>query len=172
LNQGGNAIKPQSTFFDTPFISPILRRIARILLFCFGWKSQGHLGNSNACVLIAAPHTSNWDLFFTLLIAFDVNTSIHWMGKDTIFSKPFGSLMKWFGGLPIDRSSSNNVVEQSIQMLKQNDNLVLTVPPSGTRSRVTHWKTGFYHIANGANVPIVLGFLDYRRRIGGLGPSI
>lgn len=94
------------------------------------------------------------------------------MGKDTIFSKPFGSLMKWFGGVPVDRSTSNNVVDQSIQMLKQHDNLVLTVPPSGTRSRVTHWKTGFYHIANGANVPIVLGFLDYRRRIGGLGPSI
>jgi 1-acyl-sn-glycerol-3-phosphate acyltransferase len=94
------------------------------------------------------------------------------MGKDAIFRKPFGSIMKWLGGIPIDRSGSNNVVEQSIRMFEENDRLVLTVPPSGTRSRVTCWKTGFYYIADGANVPIALGFLDYRLKIGGIGPSI
>jgi len=94
------------------------------------------------------------------------------MGKETIFRKPFGDIMKWLGGIPIDRSRSKNVVEQSIEMFRQNDKLVLTVPPSGTRSRVPYWKTGFYHIANGANVPIALGFLDYRLRIGGIGPAI
>jgi 1-acyl-sn-glycerol-3-phosphate acyltransferase len=149
-----------------------VRLIARLLLFCLRWRSQGNLDKFPTCVLIAAPHTSNWDLFYTLLIAFDLKTGIYWMGKDAIFRRPFGGIMKWLGGLPIDRSQSNNVVAQSIQWLKKTDNLVLTVPPSGTRSRVTHWKTGFYHIADGAGVPIALGFLDYRRRVGGIGPVI
>ena len=139
---------------------------------CFGWKSRGNLNHLPRCVLIAAPHTSNWDLFFTLLIAFDLKVSIYWMGKDAIFRKPFGGIMRWLGGLSIDRSKTNNVVDQSIQMFQKSEKLVLTVPPSGTRSRVTYWKTGFYHIANGANVPIALGYLDYRLRIGGIGPSI
>jgi 1-acyl-sn-glycerol-3-phosphate acyltransferase len=170
--KGGIIIKLQKTVFDTTVISSILRLIARILLFGCRWQSRGNLNNIKKCVLIAAPHTSNWDLFYTLLIAFDIKASIYWMGKDAIFRKPFGGIMKWLGGLPIDRSKSNNIVEQSIEMLKQNDKLKLTVPPSGTRSRVTHWKTGFYHIANGANVPITLGYLDYRLRVGGIGPSI
>lgn len=165
-------IKLQRTFFDTPVISSILRLIARFFLFCFGWQSRGSLNGLQRCVLIAAPHTSNWDLFYTLLIAFDLKTSIYWMGKDAIFRKPFGGIMKWLAGLPVDRSKSNNVVGQSIEMLRQTEKLVLTVPPSGTRSRVTHWKTGFYHIAHGANVPIALGFLDYRLRVGGIGPII
>ncbi len=80
--------------------------------------------------------------------------------------------MRWLGGVPIDRSKSNNVVEQSIELFHQSNRLILTVPPSGTRSRVSYWKTGFYHIANGASVPIVLGFLDYRLRAGGVGPAV
>jgi 1-acyl-sn-glycerol-3-phosphate acyltransferase len=141
-------------------------------MFCLGWRSQGSIRHLKKCVLIAAPHTSNWDLFYTLLVAFDLKTSIYWMGKDAIFKKPFGSTMKWLGGIPIDRSGSHNVVEQSIRMFAQNDTMILTVPPSGTRSRVTYWKTGFYHIADGAGVPIALGFLDYRLRTGGIGPCI
>ncbi len=165
-------IKPQKTVFQTPVISFFFRLIARVLMFCLGWRSQGNINHLKKCVLIAAPHTSNWDLFYTLLIAFDLRTDIYWMGKDAIFRKPFGSIMKWLGGIPIDRSGSNNVVQQSIRMFEQNDRIVLTVPPSGTRSRVTCWKTGFYYIADGANVPIALGFLDYRLKIGGIGPAI
>ncbi len=107
-----------------------------------------------------------------LLIAFDLKASIYWMGKDAIFKKPFGHLMRWLGGVPIDRSRSNNIVEQSIELFHQSNRLILTVPPSGTRCRVSYWKTGFYHIANGASVPIVLGFLDYRLRVGGIGPLV
>jgi 1-acyl-sn-glycerol-3-phosphate acyltransferase len=97
---------------------------------------------------------------------------VYWMGKDAIFRKPFMSLFRWLGGIPIDRSSSNNVVQQSIETLTRHDNLALVVPPSGTRKRVTRWKTGFYHIANGAKVPIALGFLDYQKKIGGIGPIL
>lgn len=141
-------------------------------MFCLGWRSQGSISHLKKCVLIAAPHTSNWDLFYTLLVAFDLKTGIYWMGKDAIFKKPFGAIMKWLGGIPIDRSRSNNVVEQAVRMFAENDGLVLTVPPSGTRSRVTCWKTGFYYIADGADVPIALGFLDYRLKVGGIGPII
>ena len=104
-----------------------------------------------------------------LFIAFVLRIKIYWMGKDAIFRWPFGSLFKWLGGIPVDRSKANNVVAQSIAQFAKNDSLVLTVPPAGTRKRVLNWKTGFYHIANGAGVPIAMGFLDYKRKVGGIG---
>jgi len=107
-----------------------------------------------------------------LFIVFVLNAKIYWMGKDTIFRKPFKRFFKWLGGIPIDRSKSYNIVAQSIQQFNENENLILTIAPSGTRKRVQKWKTGFYHIANGANVPILLGFLDYRRKVGGFGPML
>jgi 1-acyl-sn-glycerol-3-phosphate acyltransferase len=94
------------------------------------------------------------------------------MGKETIFRKPFKKFFKWLGGIPIDRSKSYNVVAQSIQQFKESENLILAIAPSGTRKRVKKWKTGFYHIAKGANIPISLGFLDYRRKVGGFGPLL
>ncbi len=80
--------------------------------------------------------------------------------------------MKWLGGIPIDRSKSSNVVAQSIQTFKENREVVLVVAPEGTRKKANYWKTGFYHIANGANVPIVMGFIDYARKVGGIGPTL
>jgi len=123
-------------------------------------------------VLIAAPHTSNWDLPYMLFVAFGLRAKVYWMGKDAIFRWPFSRLFKWLGGIPIDSSKSNNVVAQSIDQFTRNDNLILAVPPAGTHKRVLNWKTGFYHIANGAEVPIVMGFLDYKKKIGGIGPVL
>ncbi len=85
---------------------------------------------------------------------------------------PFKWFFKWLGGIPVDRSKSSNIVAKSIQRFHQNEKLILMIAPAGTRKRVKKWKTGFYHIANGANVPIVLGFLDYRQKAGGIGPVI
>jgi len=147
-------------------------RISHLILKIAGWRVEGSVPNSTRFVIIAAPHTSNWDLPFMLLVSFAMKMKINWMGKDAIFRKPFRGLFKWLGGIPIDRSSSHNVVQQSIETLTHNDNLALIVPPSGTRQRVTRWKTGFYHIANGAKVPIALGFLDYQRKAGGIGPHL
>ena len=93
-----------------------------------------------------------------------------WMGKEAIFRRPFKSFFIWLGGIPIDRTKSNNIVEQMIKKFSISKNLILTIPPSGTRKKVMKWKTGFYYIAQGANVPIVLGFLDYKRKVGGIGP--
>jgi 1-acyl-sn-glycerol-3-phosphate acyltransferase len=94
------------------------------------------------------------------------------MGKETLFRWPINGFFKWLGGIPIDRSKSKNVVAQSIQQFHENEKLILTIAPAGTRKQIEKWKSGFYHIANGANVPIVLGFLDYRRKVGGIGPVV
>ena len=122
--------------------------------------------------MIAAPHTSNWDLPIMLFVAFAFKTKLYFMLKDATFRWPFGGFFTWLGGIPINRSKTSGVVEQSIQAFRENEKLVMVVPPSGTRSKVTRWKTGFYHIATGAGVPIVLGFLDYRRKVGGVGPTV
>ncbi|WP_084066675.1 1-acyl-sn-glycerol-3-phosphate acyltransferase [Desulfocicer vacuolatum] len=147
-------------------------RLSRMILKAAQWRVEGSLPQSSRFVVIAAPHTSNWDFPFMLLISFAMEMKVNWMGKDAIFRKPFRGLFKWLGGIPIDRSRSNNVVGQSIETLTHLDNLALVVPPSGTRQRVTRWKTGFYHIAHGAKVPIALGFLDYQRKAGGIGPHL
>jgi 1-acyl-sn-glycerol-3-phosphate acyltransferase len=133
---------------------------------------QGRLPQIPKFVLVGAPHTSNWDLPFTLLMAFAFRARIHWLGKQAIFRRPFKGLFQWLGGIPVQRARSENLVEQSIQQFQQNENLILTIAPSGTRKRVAKWKSGFYHIACGAEVPIVLGFLDYQRKVGGFGPLV
>jgi hypothetical protein len=113
-----------------------------------------------------------YHLPYTLFIIFVLRGKIYWLGKESLFRPPFKGFFKWLGGIPIDRSRSKNIVAQSIQQFHQNEKLILTIAPAGTRKRVTKWKTGFYHIAHGANVPIALGFLDYRRKAGGIGPVI
>jgi 1-acyl-sn-glycerol-3-phosphate acyltransferase len=97
--------------------------------------------------------------------------NIYWMGKAQIFRWPFGGVMRWLGGIPVQRDKSNNLVAMSIQAIQAADGpLQLIVPPEGTRSKTRYWKTGFYHIAVGAQVPIVMAYMDYGRKISGLGP--
>lgn len=160
------------TIFDTPVVRPIVRCFSIFFLWAAGWKTEGRLPDAPKFVLIAAPHTSNWDLPYMLFTALKLKAKIHWMGKDAIFAWPFGPLFKWLGGIPVDRSRSNAVVAQSIEQFKQHERRILTIPPAGTRKRVLNWKTGFYHIANGAGVPIALGFLDYKRKVGGIGRMV
>lgn len=160
------------TIFDTPVIRTLARWLSIILLYLSGWRVEGRLPDHPKFVLIAAPHTSNWDFPIMLFIAFAFKAKLYWMGKAELFRRPFNGLFKWLGGIPIVRSRSNNVVSQSIRQFNENDRLILTVPPSGTRKRVLYWKSGFYHIAHGAGVPIALGFLDYRLKVGGIGPVV
>jgi 1-acyl-sn-glycerol-3-phosphate acyltransferase len=141
-----------------------------MLLKLMGWRVEGEIPDIKKFVIIAAPHTSNWDFPITLAVAFALKMKIYWMGKAAMFRWPFAEAVRWLGGIPIDRSKSHNVVEQSIQAFHKLEKLIMLVPPEGTRKKVCTWKTGFYHIARGANVPIVLGFLDYRRKVGGIGP--
>lgn len=157
------------TMFDTPVVSTLLRAIAILILRLKGWKWRGQMPPGvTKCVMIAAPHTSNWDLPYTLMVAFALRINIYWMGKDSIFKPPFRGLMKWMGGIPVDRSKANDVVAASVQQLKESSSLILIVPPEGTRAKVTYWKTGFYWIAHGAGVPILLGYLDFAKKEGGI----
>jgi len=126
----------------------------------------------NKLVVIAAPHTSNWDLPVLLGLAFALRAKAYWLGKHTLFRWPFGFLFRWMGGIPVYRSASQNAVAQSVEMFRNSEKLILAIPPEGTRSKVSHWKTGFYYIALGAEVPISLGFIDYKRKASGLGPTL
>ena len=142
-----------------------------VFLKILGWRVEGKIPDIKKFVIIAAPHTSNWDFPITLAVAFVLRMKIYWMGKAAMFRWPFAATLCWLGGIPIDRSQSHNVVEQSIQAFQKLERLIMVVPPEGTRKKVSYLKTGFYHIASGANVPIVLGFLDYKRKAGGIGPT-
>lgn len=160
------------TIFTTPVIAPLLRALSTGFLRLTGWTVEGHLPPSaTKSVFIAAPHTSNWDLPYTLMVAFALRLNPYWMGKASIFRFPFGGLMRWLGGIAVDRSKSNNLVAASAQAIQDADGpLQLIVPPEGTRSKTRYWKTGFYYIATTARVPIILAYMDYATKRSGLGP--
>jgi 1-acyl-sn-glycerol-3-phosphate acyltransferase len=159
------------TIFDTPVVNTVLRSFSLAFLKATGWTVVGALpDNARKSVFIAAPHTSNWDLPYTLMVAFALRLNIYWMGKQQIFSPPFRGLMMWLGGISVHRESANNLVAASVQAIRESDGpLQLVVPPEGTRSKVRYWKTGFYYIATGAQVPIVLAFMDYENKRAGIG---
>jgi len=160
------------TIFTTPIVNALFRWLSVAYLRLAGWQVLGSLPpEARRSVFIAAPHTSNWDLPYTLMVAFVLRLNVHWMGKASIFRFPFGGLMRWLGGIAVDRSKSNNLVAASASAITQATGaLQLIVPPEGTRSKVRYWKTGFYHIAQTAQVPIVMAYMDYTRKISGLGP--
>ena len=159
-----------NTIFFTPILRHIMPLISRLILFCLGWRVKGEMPDVPKCVIIAAPHTSNWDFVYTLLTAFILKIPIYAMGKKSLTEGLFGGVMLWLGIIPIDRSKSNNIVELTIEQFNSSEKLIIVVPPAGTRGKITYWKTGFYYIALGAKVPISLGFIDYGRKTGGIGP--
>jgi 1-acyl-sn-glycerol-3-phosphate acyltransferase len=160
------------TIFDTPVISLVIRSLALFFLKVFGWRLEGRLPDVDKLVAIAAPHTSNWDFPILVGLAFGLRVKACWLGKHTLFRWPFGFLSRWMGGIPVYRSASHNLVAQSVEMFRNSEKLILAVPPEGTRGKVNHWKTGFYYIALGAEIPIAMGFIDYKRKAVGVGPTL
>lgn len=161
------------TIFNSPLLKHLFRWISLFILYVTGWKTEGRTPDSKKYVLVAAHHTSNWDLLFTILTAFSLKIKVYWLGKDTLFKNPVsGFVMQWLGGIPVDRSRSTNMVDQIVKKFNECEELAITISPAGTRSKIKKWRSGFYHIAKNAGVPIVLGFLDYNRKIGGIGPEI
>jgi len=146
--------------------------IANKLLKLFGWRTEGSLADYPKCVVVVAPHTSNWDFPVLVLAAVALRLKVTWMGKHTLFRPPFGWIMRRLGGLPIDRGARHNMVEQAIESFRTHNRQVLAIPPEGTRKRAPYWRSGFYYIALGAQVPIAFGFADYRRKVGGIGGMI
>ena len=160
------------TIFTTPIVKSFLLGVSLLLLKILGWEKVGQLPARIKYVIIVAPHTSNWDVFYGVMLAFALKLDAHFMAKKELFRWPFSPLVEWMGGFPIDRTSSRNVVEQMIQKFNANKKFVLALAPEGTRHKVDYWKSGFYHIAEGAQVPIQLAFIDYASKTGGAGPLI
>lgn len=160
------------TMFETPFIAPFFRILSIVILKLSGWRIEGTLPDAPKFVLIAAPHTSSWDGFYMLMVAFVFRVKMRWLAKHTLFRGPVGPLFQWLGGIPINRSAPQNMVMQVTDFIRKVDEIVLAVPPEGTRKRAQSLKTGFYYIALASNIPIVLGFLDYRNKITGVGQSL
>ena len=150
--------------------------IGQTWLRAAGWTLEGSAPTEQRYVLIAAPHTSNWDLPFMLACSYIYDLPMHWMGKDTLFKPPLGWLLKPLGGIAIDRSKPGGVVAQFVdrfsEMAKNGEGFVLAVPAEGTRGKQSHWKSGFYHIASAANVPIALSYLDWKTKRTGIGRMI
>jgi 1-acyl-sn-glycerol-3-phosphate acyltransferase len=156
------------TIFDTPVVNVLMHWLARLILRLTGWRIVGGVPAAPKYVLIAAPHTSNWDFPVALMVCFALRLRVYWMGKASLFPPLLGAVMRWLGGIPVDRARSGNLVQATIDAYNSNQRLIVIVPPEGTRSKVTQWKTGFYYIAQGAGVPIALGYLDFRRKEAGL----
>lgn len=163
----------QTTIFDTPVVNTLMRGMSRLILRLLGWRAEGMTPEQIAAypkyVLIAAPHTSNWDFPITLMLCFVLRLRVYWMAKSSLFTWPIGWLSRWLGGIAIDRSASNNTVQNTINAFAARERLAVIVAPEGTRGKVTHWKTGFYHMAHGAGVPVALAYLDFKHKRGGLG---
>jgi len=147
------------------------RLIGRLYLRAFGWRLAGSLPCRRA-VVIAAPHTSNWDLPFMLAVSYALGAKPSWLGKRELFGGPLGWLLRRLGGIAVDRSAPQGLVGEAVARFGERDELFLVIPPSGTRARAPYWKSGFYHVARGAGVPIVCAYLDYRARVGGIGLSL
>ncbi len=141
--------------------SEIVRWISAAYLKLSGWKVCGDWPELDKAVLVAAPHTSNWDGLNMLATAGFYRVKLRWMGKASLTRGPFGWLMKALGCVPIDRSQSNDVVRIMSEAFGASERMVLAIPTEGTRSAVREWKSGFYHIAVAAGVPIILSVLDY-----------
>ena len=146
--------------------------LANRVLMLLGWRAEGSLAEYPKCVVVVAPHTSNCDFVIMLLLAVALRLKVTWMGKHTLFRPPFGAIMRRLGGLPIDRSARHNMVQQAVSSFHTHEQLKLAILPEGTRKRTPYWRSGFYHIALGAQVPIALGYADYRRKVGGIGRVI
>jgi len=148
------------------------KNLSLFFLRMLGWKVEGRAPDYPKYVLILAPHTSNWDLPFILAILHALGINFYWFGKKEIFRWPVGGFFKWLGGIPVIRSSRQNMVQKTVEIIQSCEEIIIGVAPEGTRSTAKYWKTGFYHIAHQAQIPIVFAFLDYGCKVGGIGPTM
>ncbi|MDZ3830407.1 MAG: lysophospholipid acyltransferase family protein [Sphingopyxis sp.] len=153
----------------------LARTVRRFLLALYrarGWKAAGEVPEPRRFIIIAAPHTSNWDFVNFLGLTADLGVRPHFMAKLSLFRWPLGGFIRQMGGIPVDRHRNANVVQEMADEFAWRDEFMLTVAPEGTRGKVRKWRTGFYQIALAAKVPMVVGLMDYGTRTGGLGPLI
>ena len=150
----------------------MIGRCVRFLGRVAGWKTVGRLPDIPKFVLIGAPHTSNWDFILFLWAQAALRFSPRWIGKHTLFFWPIGPIWRALGGIPVERGARLNMVDQAIEQFRLADRMVLVMSPEGTRRKTAAWKSGFYHIALGAGVPVVPGSLDYSTRTLAIGTPV
>ncbi|NKI36166.1 glycerol acyltransferase [Wenzhouxiangella sp. XN79A] len=148
-----------------------MKNFARFLLRAFGWTLTQADPGTRRYVLVFAPHTSNWDFVVGLLAAWALGLKAHWMGKHSLFRGPLGPVFRWWGGIPVDRSRRGELSRQMAARFAAAEHFVLGIAPEGTRSFSDHWKSGFWHIARAAGVPVVMAYIDYPRKQVGMGAS-
>ena len=144
------------TIFDIPVLRDVLRGLALLILKVCGWRREGNLPDIPKYVMIAAPHTSNWDFLLFLGLIFTLRANVNFMGKAELFRNPFGWFFYYCGGVPVDRKKPTGLVEQMVEACNKSDRFILTIAPEGTRHQVQQWKRGFYHIAKNSGIPIVM----------------
>lgn len=147
--------------------------LSKIFLKVTGWEMVGEVPEGvKKAVLVCAPHTSNWDFPYALAAFYMVDLKLNYFIKKSWFFFPMNLFFKSTGGVPVDRTKKSGLVEEMTKILKESEEMIVAVPAEGTRSWVPKWKTGFYHIASGANVPILIGFIDYKEKKVGFGPML
>ena len=148
----------------------MLQKLAHRILRLSGWKTVGEIPPIEKGVFIAAFHTSNWDGFWLIVYKFALNVKVMFLAKHTLFWWPLGALLRKFGAIPIDRGHTHSTVQQLVDAFATRDHLFLALAPEGTRKWQPYWKSGFYQIARKAGVPIVMAFIDYKKKEMGIGP--
>lgn len=142
-----------------------MKYIARFIWWLIGWKIVGDMPwHENKYIIIVAPHSSSWDFIIGLLVRKIVGFDSKFLGKKSLFKAPFGWFFRMMGGYPVDRSKSTNLVDQVVSIYNEHEKFVISIAPEGTRENVNEWKTGFYHIAVGAKIPIVRSKIDWSKK--------
>ena len=140
--------------------SKILRKIARFGINISGWTIKGRVPDEERIVIIAAPHTSNWDFILAMLAIFGLNIKVRWLGKNSIFKPGFKLFFEWLGGIPVYRDNPSTLIEKVVNIVKKEKSIVIAMTPEGTRKKVKRWKTGFLRIAKQTQSKILLISID------------
>ena len=140
--------------------SQILRKIGRFGINISGWTIKGNVPDEERIVLIAAPHTSNWDFVLAMLAIFGLNIKLRWLGKHSIFKPGFKNFFEWLGGIPVYRDNPSTLIESIVDIVKKEKSIVIAMTPEGTRKKVKRWKTGFLRIAKQTQSKILLISID------------
>jgi 1-acyl-sn-glycerol-3-phosphate acyltransferase len=146
------------------------RALGRAMLAAIRFGLEGEVPDLPKFVVAVAPHTSNWDFVVGMAVMFALDLKLSFLGKHTLFRGPFAPLLRWMGGIAVDRSHPEGVIDQAVAAFAAQDQCVLAIAPEGTRKRVAHFKSGFLRIARAAGVPVLLATLDFGRRRVVLGP--
>jgi 1-acyl-sn-glycerol-3-phosphate acyltransferase len=149
-------------------LSRLLEWLMLRFYLAMGWSSVAVRPIPKKAVIIAAPHTSNWDFVYYIGLTRDLGIETSFMAKRELFRWPLGRFMRDMGGVEVNRQQGGNYVQSMIDKFNRRDEFLLTIAPEGTRKSVGQWRTGFYHIAVGAKVPLIIGMMDYAKKTGGL----